>query len=276
MCRNSNMPPLPNHPVTIGSALLFGVVSVLLLHKQISKSIQLFREGFDSKLFWTYWAAFKEKGWEIFWGPTVLGIIFCIFTLWYSPARIWFFAYTLTVVLMTGYYLWRDNYLRLIPKLEFGKIYVVQTPTTNTATGAPGPDRVVAQIVVKCATEVSVHDCAGHLLRIFKWSGMEWIPTEVDEPLSLLWSIIDKPIRTVEPGIDRRLCIFHVDNVPGRYIRSWVEVMIHRMAPMFDAITPDDILRFDIAVSGKECPTINISLKVQMGAEWNNPTITPI
>lgn len=277
MCRRIDMSTI-SHPTTyqlVGSAIFLGIVSVLVLHKRISNSFQLFREGLDKELFWIYCDAFREKGWEVFWGPTVFGIIFGIATLFYTPLTTWFLVYLLTVVFATGYYLWRVDHTRLSRKLEFGDVRIVATPTT-LRTGELGPDRIVVLIDVRCAKELAVRNCTGHLLKILKWTGVEWEPTEVDEPLDLKWSIIDKPIRTLEPGIDRRLCVFYVDNIPGSYIRPWAEVMIHRMTPTFDAISPGDLLRFDIAVRGKGCPTINKSLKVQIGDEWNKPIITPI
>jgi len=94
-----------------GSAFVVGVLSVFFLHKWISRSFRLFREGMD-KEFWIYCDAFRQRGWEIFWGPTVFGIIFGLITLWYAPLLKWFLAYLLTVFFATGYYLWRENYVR--------------------------------------------------------------------------------------------------------------------------------------------------------------------
>jgi hypothetical protein len=223
---------------------------------------QSFKEGLDKKHILKYWVAVWDHAWEIWWGAGVIGLICTVLTLYYAPSR-WILGWVVAwVFLVAGYFAWRAYHVLLIPKLELGDVCVVPTSTTNQATGAPGPDRIVVQIPVRCATESPVSHCTGHLLRVSKWSGTEWTPTEADEPLDLLWSVIDRPIRSLEPGIDRRLCVFHVDNLPGRYIRPWVDRMIHRMAPMFDSITPADILRFDIAVKGEDCPTINISLKV--------------
>ena len=49
----------------------------------------------------------------MFWGPTVAGIVFGIYTIWHAPTRSWFLVYVLIVVFLTGYYLWRENHLRL-------------------------------------------------------------------------------------------------------------------------------------------------------------------
>jgi hypothetical protein len=66
----------------------------------LSRSFRLFKEGLNRKLFWTYWLEFKEKGWEVFWGPTLIGVAFGIYTLWHSPAWPWFLLYVLAVVFL--------------------------------------------------------------------------------------------------------------------------------------------------------------------------------
>ena len=63
-----DMPSLPHMSLydVVVSALLLGAVSVLVLRKQIAKSVQEFREGLDWRLFRTYAIVFRDKGWEIF------------------------------------------------------------------------------------------------------------------------------------------------------------------------------------------------------------------
>ena len=78
----------------------------------LSWSIRLFKEGLDREVV-VYWKSFLEKWWEIFWGPTLLGIAFGLYTLWHSPAWPWFLSYVLVVTFLTGYYLWRGDHLRL-------------------------------------------------------------------------------------------------------------------------------------------------------------------
>jgi hypothetical protein len=89
----------------------------------LSNSFRMLKEGLDRRLFWTYWIEFKEKGWEVFWGPTLLGVAFGIYTLWHSPAWPWFLLYVLAVVFLTGYYLWRVNHVRLEKKVYISRVF---------------------------------------------------------------------------------------------------------------------------------------------------------
>src|ERR1700683_2741773 len=93
----------------------------------LSRSWRIFKDGLDHHTFWIYWLAFKEKRWEGFWGATLLGVVFGIYTLWHSPALPWFLLYVLAFVFLTGYYLWRVNHIRLIPKLGIGDINMKYT-----------------------------------------------------------------------------------------------------------------------------------------------------
>jgi hypothetical protein len=69
------LPPYSSLYKLVVSAVSIGIVSVLLFHKQISKSFQLFQEGLDRELFWTYCDGFKEKGWEICWRPAAIIVL---------------------------------------------------------------------------------------------------------------------------------------------------------------------------------------------------------
>jgi hypothetical protein len=157
-----------------------------------------------------------------------------------------------------------------MPKLEFGDVRVVHIPTT-LVTGQPGPNRVVAQILVKSAT--TLEDCTGHLLRVWRWEDQQWVLTVVDEPLDLLWSTIDMASRTLYSDIPQRLCIFMIDDVPGLYIRPWAAPLQHRMIEMFQHADPHDLFKFDISVRATDGPAVNISLRVQKRDQWDNPLV---
>jgi hypothetical protein len=87
-----------------------------------SQSIRRLKEGLDLQAFAFYCGAFIKLWWEVFWGPTLLGIPFGLYTLYYAPARKWFIAYVLIVALLTGYYLWREYYVRLQPAFAIARI----------------------------------------------------------------------------------------------------------------------------------------------------------
>jgi hypothetical protein len=85
---------------------------------KFSESFGRFRQGLSRRLLWEYWLTFKEHGWETFWGATLLGVPFGIYTLYRSPSAVVFLSYLLCVVFLTGYSLWRADHVRLQQKIE--------------------------------------------------------------------------------------------------------------------------------------------------------------
>jgi hypothetical protein len=219
-----------------------------------------------------YLVAIAKEWMNILFGETILAVIFLIWWALGSPPLILIFV---SAALVAGYYAWRADHVRLIPKLEFGDVRVVQTPTTIIPFGQPGPNRVVAQILVSSLTTMT--DCRGYLRRVWLWAGNDWVPTPVDESLNLLWSTIDQPTRTLYAGIAERLTIFRIDEVVPRYIHPLADIVQQRMIQWFQAhANANDTFKFDISVTATDSPPMDISLKVQMRPQWDDPLIEPL
>jgi hypothetical protein len=88
-----------------------------------SDGFRKFKDGLRGKLLWQYWQAFKSTAWEIFWGASVIGIAFGIYTLFYAPSKLLLLLYLLGVSLVAGYYTWRADHVRLQQKLCITKVY---------------------------------------------------------------------------------------------------------------------------------------------------------
>jgi hypothetical protein len=236
----------------------------------LSRSFKLLREGFD-RLLWEYWLAFKDKAWEVFWGPTVLGIVFGLVTLWYSPARPWFLLYVLAVVFLTGYYLWRTDHIRLIPRLRAKAVLLQETPTAFEHIRG-----IYVQVKVVCLTEASVSECRGHLVRVCKKDYPDqdqWEETEMNESVYLAWSLRgDKAFEplTLEPGVEPRLNICHwASNSPQ--IVPAIDPLPNRAAQVFNS---SGIFRFDIRITSKDCAPIDFSVSVTLDRRrWNEPIV---
>lgn len=263
------MPSFPHLPhfVWIVSAVVVGVLTVLLLNKKISQSVRLLREGFDLHLISTYWGLFKEKAWEIFWGPTVLGIIFGLVTLWYPPALTWFLVYLLTVFFMTGYYLWRDDYIRLQPKFT-----VLEAIAQPTETEQKHVMNMFIQIIPTCLSDAFVYECRGRLLRVCHRheEGDEWEVTRMDSPLFLEWDYYGSGAMTLEPGIRQRLnvCFWSSES---RFIIPAVQPLPSKFRVVFDRLGE---FKFDISMTAKDCRTINVSLLVRLDLnKWDEPIV---
>ncbi len=240
-----------------------------------SKGFQSFLEGFDWKLISDYWRGIREHAWEIFWGSGVPGIAFTIYTLYYAPARAYLPWAVAWAILVAGYFIWRADHIRLVKRIELRDVRVVVTPTKDAQTGNPGADRAVVQLSVECASEVSVEGCVGRLVSAQKWEATEnkWKPTNVDEPLTLIWSVTDTLQRSLEIGVPLRLNIFYVDNVPQKWIRVCTDRIPFRMERVFIDSQLDEVFKFDISVTGSGCLPATASYRVQFGGEWDKPII---
>jgi hypothetical protein len=92
-----------------------------------------FREA--TRVFWTGWteifdylAAVKEHAWEVMWDAGMIGLVFTIATLVWSPSWRAFGYVVALAVFVAGYQLWRDCHLRLQPKLRVERVIARTTP----------------------------------------------------------------------------------------------------------------------------------------------------
>jgi hypothetical protein len=139
----------------------------------LSQSIQRLREGFDRHTFAFYCKAFIALWWEVFWGPTLIGIPFGLYTLYYAPARKWFAAYIVFVAFLTGYYLWRDYHVRLQPAFAIAKIL----PQTWTHPGTGEHAMLYYFEVINMSETTSIHDVEVQLTEIVpEVENLEWLP----------------------------------------------------------------------------------------------------
>lgn len=161
-------------------------------------------------------------------------------------------------------------------KLKLGLVRTILTRTTiQTLNGAsqPGPQRAFAQIQVHVLRPgLPIEEARGQLLYVSKWNEEleKWALTDLDEPLDLLWSVIDRPICTLTH--DAQLNIFFI-NEGGNQINVCAAAVPYRMADVFAASHRTDIFKFDISVSGKDCQPVYASLKIGPVPCWNNPSI---
>lgn len=226
-----------------------------------------------TRIFWTGWAeifdylaAVREHAWEVMWGAGVIGTVFTIATLVWSPSWRAFGYIIALVVFVAGYQLWRAYHVRLVPKLEIGDVY-----RKYARTGKPNEKRIFVQVAVKCRTEGPVEDCGGQLLGVFRLVNGEWEITGIDETNDLLWSyrdnttvpFKDKSFVMLEHGAPRRLNVFFVENTS-------TNIVTRTEIPMRLPYAPSDNFRFDVRVAGKDGLAEYIHLKVTFGDHWND------
>jgi hypothetical protein len=252
-----SLPKWPQNPVYmwIVFGILLGLVSVAIF--------RLLRNVFSDPLQRTYWRLFKNRAWEIFWGPTVLGILFGVVTLWWSPSLIVFLAYLLTVSFMAGYYLWREEYVRLQPGFKVEQIIAQVTDTEDKAT-----TKIFLQVLPECLTDIPVLECRARLLLVSKLDGnRNWVPTQMNSPLKLGWDYYGYEPLTIEPGIGQRLNICWWDNRFTAVIPT-----VEPMPSKIRGILGPGPFKFDIRMSAKDCTPIDFSVTVNLlGRKWDDP-----
>jgi hypothetical protein len=214
-----------------------------------------------------YIRSIKYAGWDVIWAPLLPSLLYWL--LWFRPnPPSWWITlfYAVWVVIVAGYFLWRPNHIRLIPKLGVGEVSMVYT-----GTGVPDHKRRYVQVLIKCETEAPIENCRGQLRRISKWThdsdgnDGKWETTHINETLDLLWSFVDEPTLTLEHGAPRRLNIFFVENT-SRNMVIWTRMRVGL------ASAPSDRFKFDIRVAGDECTPKYFSVEVAIGDQWNELT----
>jgi hypothetical protein len=174
-----------------------------------------FKEGLDKRFIWEYWLAVKNHAWEIFWGAGVIGIICTLYTLYYSPPWTklgWVVAW---VFLIAGYFAWRADHIRLIPKLAVRETRFQETPITYN--GQIIGHRTFAQLVPACLTESPVYECVAYLQRVEKLTADGWKDTGLDRNLILNWA------REHHPQAEQLLNVFFVSHNTNQIIPCLTE-----------------------------------------------------
>ena len=198
-----------------------------------------------------YWRAVAEHWNSIVWGTSPIAII--LFAIWLSiavpPMPLLITAF-IWASLVAGYYAWRADHVRLLPRIGFAPEVFIETREARTInTGTIYPVNYV-QLLPRCLTESAVENCRGHLLRVFVWSGQGWEPTPLNEPLDLIWSYRDSNPITLEPGIGQRLNLLAVTSNDVTLQAAQTPVVARNI------FTINRDILFEVRVTGKNCPAI--------------------
>lgn len=232
------------------------------------RELDLLRDYFSSIA--THWQA-------ALWGASVPAVVWGLwFIIGAPPAWVNWTAVT-AALFLASYYVWRADHVRLIPKFEVRDIKFQSTPTVNVATGQDSGSSVWVQLLPKCLSDAPVHDCAGHLKRVHRWSidTRAWQETEMNESVPLGWSHGDEkhtPI-TLEPDNERRLNVFSIHSQSKWAIIPIVYPLPLRYQLAFRGFDTGVVFRFDITIRGKDCAPVDVYLRVKRGDEWDRPIV---
>jgi hypothetical protein len=218
-----------------------------------------------------YFFSVKAEAWNLAWGPGFIAVIFCLW--WFERATP---MPTLNVALflgaalvLAGYYLWRADHLRLVPKITLR--FANEPPFVQTTPAAtPGSEIILSRywrVFPDCSAPVE--NCTGYLLKVFKEVDGRWEPTAFDEAVPLMWANRNfAGPTTIEPKIGPYLDVFYVDSL-NKEIIPCTAIRLHRAALVFREYAT---FRLDVHVTN----SAPISLKVRMdarSAHWDRPLV---
>jgi hypothetical protein len=222
----------------------------------------------------------------LLWGGSILavgwGLRFIVgeWPIWVNWAAV------LVALFFSGYYVWRDDHIHLVPQLYVWEIWTHPISATETF-GKPIGSGICLQVVPQSLTEAPIHDCQGYLLRVVRnvqnkrvrvarndrerEIDLDW-EIEVNEPLLLKWSHTDQTSVTLYPGIDRRLNVVLID-----WLGKKIVPYAHEL-PSCPGLTvsPGDHFRLDVKLICKDGAPFDLSLNVKLGNELDEPDVEVI
>jgi hypothetical protein len=209
----------------------------------------------------------------------ILGGVSVPFLLWGGwfivgnpPAWINWIA-VLLALLIAGYYTWRADHVRLMPKFVVEALHVQHTPNESGRS-------VWIQLEPRCLTDAPVEECQGRLLGVMHrypvGSGIgsgNWETTDINEPLVLGWSHGGFFPITLEPGVGQRLNIFWLySELPN----PTVPQLCVGGTPLraINVLTRQGSFRFHVHIRARNCPAVQVAVEYEPGSEWDKPHVS--
>ncbi len=213
-----------------------------------------------------YFATLRQTWVDVALGTGVPAVGFII---WWSLGNIpqWAIAlFFVWALIVAGYFSWRADHVRLLPKFEIGEFCIQETPTEGLQR------RVNVQLIARCLTDAPVKECQGYLLRVYKQNDKsDWDLTAMNESHILDWSRHGATPLTLKPGIDQRLNVCFIASDFLRMIPA-----ITRLPSIWRTVFDSNgTFRFDIKVTAENCAPVDKSIAVSLDdCEWNKPKVT--
>jgi hypothetical protein len=156
-----------------------------------------------------YFRAIVHRWHDVLWGAGVLAVAFVLWWFLGTPSVRTIAWYLAAVMFIAGYYVWREQHIRLMPRFTvLNEIRYHRTPTLD------GGMSVWIQLFPKCLTKAPIEECSAWLREVRVWSqeDRKWKATDMNESLPLGWSLGDEkhlPI-TLQPENEKRLNVLTV------------------------------------------------------------------
>jgi hypothetical protein len=214
-----------------------------------------------------YFRALAKEWLNILFGETLVGIGFLIWWALGAPTNHRLILVFVLAMFVAGYYAWRGDHIRLIPRLEIKTIALQENPVND----ARGTRRIYVQVIPECLTDAPVSKCTAHLVRVYKryTERDDWELTDV-EPGILEWSFSGYDPNDLHPNIAQRLNVcFRTDTI--ELIQPAIQAHPLRWRAVFDITA---IFRFDIRVTSPDCAPADVSVSISIsGRKWNEPEV---
>jgi hypothetical protein len=215
------------------------------------------------------------KEWSnILFGETLLGIAFLLWWSLAGPSNTKLIVVFVAAMLVAGYYGWRADHIRLMPKLQVTQ-FTRQTTDMFGEDGRRNGWSEYLQLLPRCLTEANVEECRGLLTSIEMMIGYTnaWVPAE-QEVMFLEWSHSNAEPITLYPHAERRLNVFYMHS-SNREIRPCVVPYPGRFLAMFNQLELRQIraIRFKIRLIAKDCRAVELAMRVQFGDDYSHPTV---
>jgi predicted membrane metal-binding protein len=108
-----------------------------------------------------YFRALAREWLNILFGETLVGIAFLLWWALANPPNPRLILAFIAAMFVAGYYAWRAEHIRLVPKFTIREAKIQPTETES-----PTEMNMFIQIIPTCLTEAPVIECRGRLLRV--------------------------------------------------------------------------------------------------------------
>lgn len=219
-----------------------------------------------------YFRAIAKQFNNILFGETLVGIVFLLWWALAGPSNTKLIVVFVVAVLVAGYYAWRADHVRLIPRFRIEGFHLQPTPTLDPSTQKSWKTLYV-QIQPRCCSELPITGCSGHLLRVDMWVVGQWTNTGMNEALLLEWSNgSDKPI-TLYPGAENRLNVFLVHEINSIVNPCVPHGLPLRAVDAFRDAQKGDKFRFDVKITAENSVSVDASLEATLSDHPLHPSV---
>lgn len=194
---------------------------------------------------------------DIIWGVAVTTVLVGVpFLVWglvsqFREIRPWVnWTAILVASVISGYYVWRADHIRLVPGIKAVDTKHAGTETFHQWEGAGY--RTFSQVILKCVSEAPVYECTGRLQRACRFNSGQWEDIDIDSGLVLQWSNEDQRSIEQHPKSEKPLNVFYIQHSDKRImlcVNPDADIPAAKLDRLFTRIGPIQCFRFYIQVT---------------------------